>query len=74
VRRPEPFRDLLGAATRDDREEPVARAERGERLAHADRGLGVFGARDDLGQGAVEIQDDPARPRTLAQGAEVTQR
>lgn len=74
MRRAEPDRDLLRPATSDDRDEAIALAERRERLAHAVHRLGELGARDDLRERAVEVEDDPAGRRAVVQRAEVSQR
>jgi hypothetical protein len=71
VRDLEQRRHLLRAAAGHDRDEPVAPGEVDERLAGPVDGACVLGTRDDLGERAVEVQDDARGAGPLAQGVEV---
>jgi hypothetical protein len=63
---------LLGTATGQDRDEAMSRRHGGERLASTVDGTREVRPRDDLGERAVEVEDDPARAGARAERAQIS--
>jgi hypothetical protein len=64
-------RHLLRTATCEDRDEAIPRREGSQRVASTVDRARQLGSRDDLGQRAVEVEDDPTRAGARPERAEI---
>jgi hypothetical protein len=72
VRHVDESRYLLRTATREDGDEAIPRREGSQRVASTVDWTRQLGSRDDLGQRAVEVEDDPAGAGARPERAEIS--
>lgn len=65
-------RYLLRTATREDGDEAIPLRDGSQRLASTLDGTRQLGTRDDLGQRAVEVENDPAGARARPERGEIS--